>query len=457
MRFDEQIHWGEGLFLQQHHMQRMQRLLADLSRKQRQLLMSFAYGFCDLELDLDALKSRRVVVKRMSAIMPDGQELSMPGNCSVPPLTLNFEDTNGNDVMIYVRLPRWSDVEPNLATQAGRGGRFLLRETSAKDENSSDDEIPVMVRTLNVSLTADPADIDNFTLLPLCRVNWAVINSSQPSLRLDDSYMPPFITVSNDCPLFGLCSELLFQLRSAKNTIISALSSDGYDPATVSPRHIAKLLKLKSLSRFVNRLGSELIPENLTPYELYLELVDLLGELQALEPFGNNQDPAAYEHNNSLPEFRMVLKLIRDILLQGGVSSALSFNFIQPEGRSYLELSINDERVFAAREIFLALSFGGDLVTRIKDIEGGDKFRLLDRESIVDRVRGVKLVRLRYPPQYLPSLTNTLWFRVMSDESERIWSLISEEKNMVIDCVHDLFPNLKATLYVSIEDKSDQK
>ena len=56
MRFDEQVHWSEGLFLQPHHLQRMQRLLEDLSRKQRQLVLPFAYGWCDLEIDLDALK-----------------------------------------------------------------------------------------------------------------------------------------------------------------------------------------------------------------------------------------------------------------------------------------------------------------------------------------------------------------------------------------------------------------
>ncbi len=117
-----------------------------------------------------------------------------------------------------------------------RNGRFVLRETSIKDENTSDNEIPVMMRSLNASLTADVADVDNFTLLPLCRVNWTVINSSQPSLRLDDNYMPPFITVSDDCPLLSMCSESLFQMRSARNSLTTALADEGYDPSAVTPR-----------------------------------------------------------------------------------------------------------------------------------------------------------------------------------------------------------------------------
>ncbi len=57
MRFDEQLHWSEGLFLQPHHLQRMQRLLEDLPRKIREVTFPYAYGWCDLHVDLDANKS----------------------------------------------------------------------------------------------------------------------------------------------------------------------------------------------------------------------------------------------------------------------------------------------------------------------------------------------------------------------------------------------------------------
>lgn len=451
MRFDEQLHWSEGLFLQPHHLQRMQRLLEDLPRKIREVTLPYAYGWCDLHVDLDALKSRRVVVKHLSAILPDGQELSMPGNCSIAPLTLEFDGSSANSVMIYLRLPQWSNVEPNLSQYQGRGGRYLLREIQIKDENSSDNEIPVMVRSLNASLTADPNDASSFTLLPLCRVVWTVINSSQPSLSLDESYMPPFITVSDSCPLLSMCSELLFQLRSAKNSLISEFSADGFDSGAVTARELLKTIKLKTLSRYEQRLFALLVPERITPFALFLELISLLGELEALDPFQISKDRVSYVHDDCLPVFKRVLERIRSILLQGGVSSALSFPFKQSD-LPYLELQVTDERVFAGNNLFLALSYTGDLAERIRDVEDGDNFRLLDKESFGDRIRGVKLVHLRYPPQYLPSLVGVVWFKVMCDESERMWSLIAEEKSMIIDCVHDLFPNLKATLYVNVEE-----
>lgn len=455
MRFDEQVHWSEGLFMQPQHLQRMQRGLEDLSRRQRELSMSFPYGLTEFELDGEALKSRRVVVKRLSAVMPDGQELSMPGNCSVAPLTLDFDGSaSGGAVTVYLRLPRWSTVEPNLTQSAGAAGRFLLRETQLTDENTSDNEIPVMVRTLNASLTADPHDDTSFTLLPVVRLNWSVINSSQPMLTLDDDYMPPFLRVSSDCPLLSMCGELVFQLRSSRNSMLSVLSQDGFDPVSATSRSVLRVMRLQSVNRYEHRLFSELVPDRITPYALYLELLSLLGELEAQEPLARTFEIKNYVHDDAMPAFKALLERIRGILLQGGVSSALSFEFVSGTD-GCLELEVKDERVYEAGEIFIALSYTGDLNDRVADIEEGDKFRLLNRGSYGDRIRGVKLARLRFPPHYLPNLPGTVWFRLMTSESERMWTHISEEKRMIIDCVHDIFPNLKAALYVNVAEKGN--
>ncbi len=85
------------------------------------------------------------------------------------------------------------------------------------------------------------------------------------------------------------------------------------------------------------------------------------------------------------------------------------------------------------------------------DVELGDNFRLIDKGSLTDRIRGVKLEEVTYPPQYLPNISHTLWFRLVPEKSERIWKYIHSEMSMVIDCAKDLFPDLMATLYVSVD------
>ena len=88
MRFDEILHWTDGLFLQPHHLQYLQRAIFKYERKNRLTYMPYPYGLIDFELDTDALSSLRVIVKRFSAVMPDGTEISMPGNVVLAPLDL---------------------------------------------------------------------------------------------------------------------------------------------------------------------------------------------------------------------------------------------------------------------------------------------------------------------------------------------------------------------------------
>jgi type VI secretion system ImpJ/VasE family protein len=448
MRFDEMIHWSEGLFLQPHHLQLMQRSLGNLARAQRDLAMPFPYGFCDLELDADALKSRRIVVKRFSAVLPDGQEISMPGNCNVEPLTLEFKPGAASSQLIYLQLPRWSSQEPNLASGEGPKGRYMLHETSVADENSSDNEIPVMVRRLNAVLVTGDHRSENGVALPVCKVDWTVINSSMPSLSQNEDYLPPFIKVSKDCRLLAMAGELLFQLRSSRNSILGAFAAEGFDPKLAGAQSVLKILRLQTVNRYERRLNALLVPERLTPFELYLELDSLLADLDAQEPHDRFADVEPYNHDDPLPAFKSLFQRIRAILLKGGVSSALSFEFTRGDA-PYLELRTDDERVFSSEDVFLAISFSGDLQSRVQDVETGDNFRLIDKNSFTDRVRGVKLAELRYPPSYLPLSPDTLWFKVLTGESQRIWKYISEDHCMIIDSARELFPNLQATLYVN--------
>ena len=57
---------------------------------------------------------------------------------------------------------------------------------------------------------------------------------------------------------------------------------------------------------------------------------------------------------------------------------------------------------------------------------------------------------MRYPPRFLPSLSNTLWFRLQLDETPRTWREICEEKGIVIDYAGNMFPNLEASLFLTV-------
>ena len=110
MRFEEFLHWNDGLFLQPHHMQHLQRTAFLYGRKNRSFYMSYPSGLIDFEMDLEALASARVIVKRFSALMPDGTEISMPGNTVLPPLDLSgVIKEHPEELTLFLAVPLWSD------------------------------------------------------------------------------------------------------------------------------------------------------------------------------------------------------------------------------------------------------------------------------------------------------------------------------------------------------------
>ena len=83
-----EIHWHEGLFLQPHHLQRMQRSVHDQIGAERRLASPFPYGLIEARLSRGDLENQRIRFERLRAIMPSGQILDYPGNAEIPSLDI---------------------------------------------------------------------------------------------------------------------------------------------------------------------------------------------------------------------------------------------------------------------------------------------------------------------------------------------------------------------------------
>ena len=94
MRFPKFMHWSEGQFLQQHHFQQLQKALYNQIYQERSLYTPYPEGLISINVDTDALRSRRVFINSLCAVMPDGVGLSMPGNIEIEPITIDLDLNN---------------------------------------------------------------------------------------------------------------------------------------------------------------------------------------------------------------------------------------------------------------------------------------------------------------------------------------------------------------------------
>ncbi|MDR2746310.1 MAG: type VI secretion system baseplate subunit TssK [Treponema sp.] len=457
MRFEELLHWNDGQFLQPHHFQYQQRIVSEYIRLNRSFSLPYPYGLLNFELDREALKGGRVAVNRFSAVMGDGLELSMPGNCILKPLDLSEAlKANPATLTVYAAAPHWSELEANLAEEnASREKKlYLTQKKRVRDENSGDNEITLITRRLNVRLVTDQDDTKDMQLLPLLKLNVLTRDINQSMVTVDEKYIPPFMMLTTDDPLFNMAIGLVTDIRRCRDkqqTTLTEVPNRGEDFSRTDALEDARsLLLLRTLNYYHIRLSSLLVDSFISPFTLYLELASFLSELTGLSPNNGIQEIGRYDQDDRLPVFTELFKDIRSFIRSEGGAGYIRLNFTPIEGGNYFFTGIKTEDIADVSEMYLAVSTTaeGEDVTRA--LEQGDTFKLINPQAKFHRIRGMKLTGLRYPPRVLPGLEGTLWFRLDLAESAKVWRDMCEEKGMIIDYAQDLFPGLEASLFITV-------
>lgn len=467
MHFTPSVHWAEGLFLQPQHLQRFQHNVAHDNYALFALQQPYPYGVIELELNEDALLEQRVEVRKLKAVLSDGTLLDVPHNASIAPLQLTSEfarTLTSETIEICLCVPLWSNQHSNIC-EGSNLGRYELSSEEVGDENKGLglSEVTLVLRRYHAFLCVRSQVPDKALSLPLVQLNWSSTEQVQLSLSCNRHYMPPYLTVSATCPLLHLGQELLLTLRQQQLQLQHQLSERALENQVFTAAEVIKLQVLATLTGFVAKAQCFLQPQLITPFAFYLELVELLSQLSILRPQVNLQ-LKPYEHDNALPCCEQVVRLIRLFLHEESNTECQIFDF-EPHTPNTQILRLTQTAPLESNEIYLALHLdlsttsapetngatsgsGPTLLQVAQTIESGDKFRLLDPASYSERIRGVKLSYLRYPPQYLPHSDFNLLFRVKTDESVRVWHYIMSDKAILLDYAPELWGPIKAQLIV---------
>jgi type VI secretion system ImpJ/VasE family protein len=460
MRFEEQLHWNDGQFLQPHHFQYGQRIDSEYTRINRRFFMPYPYGLLDFELDLETLKEGRVVVKRFSAAMDNGQELSMPGNCILKPLDLSEAlKNNPGELTVYVAVPEWSEFEANLADEkkAAEKKIYLPQKKNIRDENSGDNEITLITRRINARLVTDYDDNKDMRLLPILKLNVVSSDVSQFIINRNEKYIPPFMMLTSDDPLFNMTVSLTTDINRCRDKLQNRLGAPVYaapdEKLSYSDvlNEIKSILLLRALNLYSARLSTLVVDSFITPFDLYTELYSFLSELMSIHPNNSVISIKRYDHDDRMPVFTELFKDILSFIRSEGGIGYIKLNFQETEDGEYLSIPVKVEDITELSAMYLAIKTSADSVAVIRALEQGDTFRLINTSAKSQRIRGIKLSEMRYPPRFLPVIDGILWFRLDITESARVWKEMCEEKGMIIDYAHDLFPDLEASLFIVTE------
>src|SRR3954453_15293947 len=106
-----QIHWQEGLSLQPHHLERMQKAVHDQISDERRLGWAYPYGLVEARISRDELENMRIRFDRLRAIMPSGLEINFPESCDLPSLDIKQAFSKGaGSFTVLLGVPLWQDA-----------------------------------------------------------------------------------------------------------------------------------------------------------------------------------------------------------------------------------------------------------------------------------------------------------------------------------------------------------
>ena len=321
-----QIHWHEGLFLQAHHLQRSQKASSDALAAERRLSWAFPYGVVEARLNHDDLENMRIRFDRLRAIMPSGIEVNYPADAELPSIDIKQSfAASGGALDISLGVPLWFDARANTVEFGGADTRakvlYRLAEVEATDENTGDNPKPLIMRRINARLLLENEDSSDLEVIPLLRVVRAT-GQDAGLPRQDFEYCGPCLVLGGSPILIELVRDLASQVEASRKELVIQITRGGFSLENLRGLQFEQLMRLRTLNRFSARLPSLVEAPNVSPFFMYLELRELLGELTALHPDRDVFDVPAYDHDNPYLTFGELSTKIRS-LLRGTVAPSV--------------------------------------------------------------------------------------------------------------------------------------
>lgn len=422
------VHWHEGLFLQPHHLQLMQRRLLSDIRSARALFNPYFYGVLESRLSHDDLADGRIRFERLRAILPSGQEVFFPDDANLPPLDIKAEMARGSGALeVVLAAPLWSKNRAN-AFRAGESAdprvKLLYIPEEARDvpdENNGDNQQAIHIRKVNARVALKGDDLSDMEFLPLLRIIRAAgEDAGKP--RQDPEFAPPCLLLRSSPALHDMVRDLVAQLNASREQLRVKAATGGLGLEV----KWELTLRLSVLNRFCASLPSIVEEGLIPPFALYLQLRELLGELLALHPAETLFDCRSYNHLDPLPAFKELDRKIRAEIVVSRATQPLRIAFEGEQGR--LRATLEQQHFDKPTGYFLAIKTRTDRTKLALYIGDANKFKFMPRSLEDAAIFGLELKEENYPPLELPGQSDLHYFRLLPASNQRRWDKIKEEK-----------------------------
>lgn len=313
----EAVLWHEGMLLSPQHFQQADLRAHALRSYLIQATAPFGWGLRRLRIDTAALEAGRFSITELEAIMPDGLLVLYPVDAAVkaPALDLDLKPLLANSESQSVAVHVTVAAQSSPAERVGTGNKQRFREivgTEIADANTGDNAIVIPRLLPNLALEGTDGPLNPPSPARLVSLPLALLRSDGQRFTKSDAYEPPRLRVEEDTLLFSCAKAIETALATKANDWAGRLRgalAEG-QAGTVGD----SIVTLRTIIRGLPRLSALLKTRAAHPFDVYLALCDIAGDLAVMGGELTNPNFDGYLHTDPLSAFTAVSRFINEAL-----------------------------------------------------------------------------------------------------------------------------------------------
>ncbi|HEX4503765.1 MAG TPA: type VI secretion system baseplate subunit TssK [Scandinavium sp.] len=347
----EQPLWGRGQMVSPQHFQQQAAYAAWTVECIAQMGLSQPWGMIDATFEPDALKLGRLQARHLQVRFRDGTLIDTDNADALPPV-LSLEGES-HEVVVVLALPLLRANGGNCLKPdevAERPVRYRQRWRDVRNSVGEDTrQIAVMQPELTLRF-AHQANGDYLTC-PVARLH----QDSQGVWALDDTFLPPLLTVQSSRWLVTQLEQLMTQLRARLTRLMAMRRESNERMADFAVADVSLFWLLNALNSAEPVLGQYQRNLQSPPERLYPELARLAGSLLTFSLDHQVSAIPAYQHEQLNAAFPQLFDLLGDLLEASLPSRVVSIELEHDARLHFWQARLHDPRLREGADYYLSV------------------------------------------------------------------------------------------------------
>jgi len=427
--------WSEGLFLQPQHFQQQDRYFEQYIETRVRSLVSYAWGFTEIEIERDFLKIGKIGFRRLAGVFPDGTPFRMPDDDPLPAPMDIAADARDQRLFLALPLRRAGELESARGPVTDELVRQEIREfQTASAAVAAGEPATLEVAALRTRLLLEREATEAYACIPLthiveCRADQQVV--------LDEQFIPTILHLRAATRLATVTTELLGLFHQRGEALGGRVAATSRGAAS----ELADFLMLQTINRYQPLLTHFADTGVIHPEAFFQFCVAAAGELATFTTTSKRTPKfPGYRHDRLKETFEPVILSLRESMSKVMTQVAIP---IPLEPRKFgISVAIVPDRTLFSSAVFILAARADGPAEYVRQ-RFPTQVKIAPAEKIGDLVRqglpGVPVVPVPVTPRQIPYHAGYAYFEL--DQTHELWDQLKNSGGVAIYVPGD-FPGL---------------